>query len=80
MDVCSSSQQSFQVRPTKPRLEEFLRAFQDQVIAVNEGYASSKKHLEELMAQYAKDGDDEDMGGTKSPMLQDEELPVFGKE
>jgi hypothetical protein len=50
MDICSSSQQSYPMRLTKPRLEEFLKTFQEQVLAVNEAYATSKQHLETMMA------------------------------
>ena len=63
------------MRPTKPRLEEFLKTFQEQVIAVNKAYASSKQHLEQMMAQFAKDGDDEDMTEKQLPLLNDEDIP-----
>lgn len=48
-------------------------------MAVNKAYASSKQHLEQMMVQYAKDGDDEDMTEKQLPMLNDEEILALSK-
>ena len=53
-DACSSSQLSHANRQ-KPRLDEFLRCFQEKVIEVNKAYASSKEQFETIMRLFDKD-------------------------
>ena len=53
-DACSSSQLSHGNRQ-KPRLDEFLKCFQEKVIEVNKAYASSKEQFETIMRLFDKD-------------------------